>query len=100
ARRDGGRHRHRSVAATIAHGPALRRQRLRGGLVFHDAVPDDARYALAVARTAEIAGGIVATRAAVEALVEENGRITGLRVRDRVSGGPGVVRATAHRVGD
>ena len=95
ARRDGGRHRHRSVAATIAHAPALRRHRLRGGLVFHDAVHDDARYALAVARTAEIAGGIVATRAAVEALVEENGRVTGLRVCDRVSGGQVVVRARA-----
>ena len=95
ASRDGGRHRHRSVAATIAHAPALRRQRLRGGLVFHDAVHDDARYALAVARTAEIAGGFVATRAAVEALVEENGRVTGLRVRDRVSGGQVVVRARA-----
>jgi glycerol-3-phosphate dehydrogenase len=95
ASRDGGRHRHRSVGATLAHAPALRRHRLRGGLVFHDAVHDDARYTLAVARTAELAGGVVATRAAVEGLVEENGRAVGVRIRDGVGGGTQVVRARA-----
>ena len=57
--------------------------------MFHDAVHDDARYALAVARTAEIAGGVVATRAAVEALIEEDGRVTGAprpRSRERRPG--------------
>jgi glycerol-3-phosphate dehydrogenase len=93
ARRDGGWHRHRSVGATLRHAPALRRKGLRGGLVFHDAVHDDARYVLAVARTAELAGGVVATRAVVEKLVEENGRVTGARVRDTLGGGNAVVRA-------
>ena len=32
--------------------PVIRRDRLRGGLLFHDGVEDDARYTLAVARTA------------------------------------------------
>ena len=93
ARRDGGRHRHRSVGATLAHAPALRRRRLRGGLVFHDAVNDDARYALSVARTAEVAGGVVATRAAVESLVEADGRAAGARVRDGLGGSRIEVRA-------
>ena len=57
AHRDGGWHRRRSVGATLGHAPALRRKGLRGGLVFHDAVHDDARYVLSVARTAELAGG-------------------------------------------
>ena len=95
ARRDGGRHRHRSVGATIRHAPALRRHGLRGGLVFHDAVHDDARYALTVARTAELAGGVVATRAGVEGLVEENGRAVGVRIRDQAGGGTQVIRARA-----
>jgi glycerol-3-phosphate dehydrogenase len=95
ARHDGGWHRHRSVGATLRHAPALRRNHLRGGLVFHDAVHDDARYALAVARTAELAGGVVATRAAVEGLVEENGRAVGVRIRDGAGGGTQVVRARA-----
>jgi glycerol-3-phosphate dehydrogenase len=93
ARRDGGWHRHRSTAETLAHAPALRRTRLRGGLVFHDAVHDDARYVLSVARTAELAGGVVATRAAVEKLIEENGRVVGARIRDGIGGGTAVVRA-------
>ena len=93
ARRDGGRHHHRSVGATLAHAPALRRKGLRGGLVFHDAVHDDARYVLSVARTAELAGAVVATRAAVESLVEKDGRVTGAQVRDRLGGGLVEVRA-------
>ena len=93
AHRDGGWHRHRSVGATLGHAPALRRRGLRGGLVFHDAVHDDARYVLSVARTAELAGGVLATRTRVESLIEENGRVTGARIRDGLSGGTGVVRA-------
>jgi glycerol-3-phosphate dehydrogenase len=92
ARRDGGWHGHRSVRATLAHAPALRRKGLRGGLVFHDAVHDDARYVLAVARTAELAGGTIATRAVVEKLIEENGRLAGVRIRDALGGGTAVVR--------
>jgi glycerol-3-phosphate dehydrogenase len=95
ARHDGGWHRHRSVGATLAHAPALRRKGLRGGLVFHDAVHDDARYVLTVARTAELAGGVVATRVAVSGLVEADGRLTGARVRDRLGGAEIEVRARA-----
>ena len=63
--------------------------------MFHDAVHDDARYVLSVARTAELAGGVVATRTTVESLIEENGRVTGARIRDGLSGGTAVVRARA-----
>ena len=95
ARRDAGWHRHRSVNSTLALAPALRRAGLRGGLIFHDAVHDDARYVLAVARTAELAGAVVATRTTVESLVEESGRVTGARIRDGLGGGTAVVRARA-----
>jgi glycerol-3-phosphate dehydrogenase len=95
AHRDGGRHRHRSVGATLGHAPALRRRGLRGGLVFHDAVHDDARYVLSVARTAELAGAVVATRTTVQSLIEENGRVAGARIRDGLTGGTAVVRARA-----
>ena len=93
ARRDGGWHRHLSVAETLERTPALRRHRLRGGLVYHDAQEDDARFALAVARTAQAAGASVVTRATAEALVEENGRVVGARVRDANDGITVVVRA-------
>jgi glycerol-3-phosphate dehydrogenase len=52
ARHDGGWHRHLSIDEVLARVPGMRRARLRGGLLFHDGMEDDARYTLAVARTA------------------------------------------------
>ena len=62
ARHDGGWHRRLSRAGTLELAPTLRRDGLRGGLVYHDGVEDDARYTLAVARTAIAAGGVALTR--------------------------------------
>jgi glycerol-3-phosphate dehydrogenase len=95
ARRDGGFHRHLSVPATLERSPALRRHWLRGALVYHDAVEDDARYTLAVARTAREAGAIVVTRTQAERLTESNGHLTGARVVDGESGNAFDVRARA-----
>ena len=82
ARHDGGWHRRLSKADTLELAPTLRRKGLRGGLVYHDGVEDDARYTLAVARTAVAAGGVAVTRV----------RATGLR-RDEPAGTPAVVTA-------
>ena len=57
ARHDGGWHGRLSKAATLDLAPTLRREGLHGGLLYHDGVEDDARYTLAVARTAMAAGG-------------------------------------------
>ncbi len=86
ARRDGGWHRHLSAADTLGLSPALRPDGLRGSLMYHDAIADDARYALTVARTAQRAGATVVTRATVEGLIEEGGRVVGARVRDAIGG--------------
>jgi len=51
ARDDGGWHGRLSKAKTLELAPTLRRDGLRGGLLYHDGVEDDARYTLAVART-------------------------------------------------
>ncbi len=48
----GGRHRQLSTTAALEYAPTLRREGLRGALVYHDAMEDDARYTLAVVRTA------------------------------------------------
>ena len=93
ARRDGGWHRHLSVDEVLAHVPAMHRSRLRGGLLFHDGVEDDARYTLAVARTAQAEGATVVTRARAESLIEEAGRVVGARVCDDLSGASLDVRA-------
>jgi glycerol-3-phosphate dehydrogenase len=100
ARRDGGWHRHLSVAETLERCPAIRPANLRGGLVFHDAVEDDARYTLAVARTARGAGAIVVTRAQADGLIEEAGRVVGARVRDVASGNAATFEVRARAVVD
>jgi glycerol-3-phosphate dehydrogenase len=62
ARYDGGWHRRLTRAQTLELAPTLRHKGLRGGLLYHDGVEDDARYTLAVARTAAAAGAMVLTR--------------------------------------
>ena len=100
ARRDGGWHRHLSVAETLERSPAIRTEKLRGGLVFHDAVEDDARYALAVARTAREAGAIVVTRAQADGLMEEDGRVVGARIRDVANGSTSALEVRSRAVVD
>jgi glycerol-3-phosphate dehydrogenase len=95
AARDGGRHRHLGRADAVASTPALRRTGLRGAFVFHDGVEDDARFALAVARTAQAHGALVLTRARVAGAIRDGGRVTGARARDEEGGADLEVRARA-----
>jgi glycerol-3-phosphate dehydrogenase len=93
ARRDGGWHRHLSVGQTVAMAPAIRRERLRGGLLFHDGVEDDARYTLAVARSAREDGATIVTRVRADALIEDGGRVVGVRARDTLADADLEIRA-------
>jgi glycerol-3-phosphate dehydrogenase len=93
ARRDGGWHRHLSVDEVVERVPTMRRKRLRGGLLFHDGAEDDARYTLAVARTAQAEGATIVTRARAESLIEEGGRVVGARVCDGLTNAMIDVRA-------
>ena len=87
ARHDGGWHRRLSRSATLELAPTLRRDGLRGGLVYHDGVEDDARYTLAVLRTALVDGAAAVTRVrAVGLRSEGSGRIAAVRARDLASG--------------
>src|SRR5688572_28140659 len=99
ARHDGGWHRRLNVAETVAIAPSLRRQGLRGGLLYHDGMEDDARLALAVVRTAvaEDDESLAVTRVQARGL----GRATGsgphrvVRARDVVSGAELEIRTRA-----
>ncbi|HYH92456.1 MAG TPA: glycerol-3-phosphate dehydrogenase/oxidase, partial [Candidatus Saccharimonadales bacterium] len=77
ARHDGGWHRRLSTAETLAIAPDLRRQGLRGGLLYHDGMEDDARYTLGVVRTALAADD--------RAVAVSRVRATGLRTDARSS---------------
>lgn len=69
ARFDGGWHRRLSRTEALDLAPTLRTKGLRGGLIYHDGVADDARLTIAVIRTAQAAGAAALTRV----------RATGLR---------------------
>jgi glycerol-3-phosphate dehydrogenase len=71
----------------------MRRPNLRGGLLFHDGMEDDARYTLAVARTAREDGATVTTRTRADGLIEDGGRVVGARVHDALGGEDLEVRA-------
>jgi glycerol-3-phosphate dehydrogenase len=67
--------------------PNLKREGLKGGIVYHDGQFDDARMAIALAGECVKRGAVVLNYVIVSALVKnENGRITGVKARDLVSG--------------
>jgi glycerol-3-phosphate dehydrogenase len=80
------RHRHLSRRASRALAPALRHDALVGGIRYYDALCDDARYTLTVARTAAGYGATVRSSKEVVGFVREGGRITGARLRDTETG--------------
>jgi glycerol-3-phosphate dehydrogenase len=82
AARDGGWPRFVTRRRALALSPALRRDRLRGAYVYWDGVEDDARLALATARTARRAGALILTRAEAGPLTE--GAPAVIDVRDRL----------------
>ncbi len=92
---DGGFHRHLGVADTLRRAPVLRRSGLRGSFIYHDAHEDDARFAVAVVRTARARGGVAVTRARALRGLEEGGKLTGCVVRDELDGSELTVRASS-----
>jgi glycerol-3-phosphate dehydrogenase len=96
SRHGAGFARHMRPDAAIEFAPQLRRKGLQAGIQYHDGVEDDARFALAVLRTALDTGpgAIAATRVRAEALLLERGRAIGVRARDLASGSELQIRAT------
>lgn len=81
ARHDGGWHRRLTMAETLDLAPTLRHDGLRGGLLYHDGVEDDARYTLAVTRTATAAGALAVTRVRASGVRSDPGSRTIQAVR-------------------
>lgn len=95
----GYRHRALSVPRLLEEEPLLRREGLTGGAMYTDSVTDDARLTAAVARAAAAAGAVVLNHAAVVGFVRDaGGRITGVRVEDRLAAGGTVLEVRAGKV--
>ncbi|MEN9654783.1 MAG: hypothetical protein RL235_895 [Chlamydiota bacterium] len=75
-----------STQETIQRIPTLQSDRLKGSVVYYDGQFDDARLAITLAQTAADLGAYVINQMEVIGLVEEHGKIGGVRLRDRESG--------------
>lgn len=75
-------HRHLSRHAALELMPGLKSTSLIGGIVYHDAQVDDARYTVAVARTAARHGAAIATSTEVTGLIMDDNKVVGAKVRD------------------
>lgn len=95
-----GRTRFLSRAQTLNCLPTARTQGLRGGVSYWDGQFDDARLALALARTAAREGALLLNYCSVSGLIHDNGRVAGVRAQDSETGesfelrAPCVVNAT------
>jgi glycerol-3-phosphate dehydrogenase len=80
--------RHRTISGedVIALLPALEKRRPTGGYLFYDCQTDDVRLVLTVLGEAERFGAICANRLEVVELLGENGRSSGVKVRDATTG--------------
>jgi len=96
--KSGGRHRQLSLDETLEYAPDLVRKDLRGALLYHDAMEDDARFTLAVVRTAQAQKtgvAIALTRVRATGPIRDGDRVTGATVEDRLTGTTFDVRANA-----
>src|SRR3989338_1528378 len=73
-------------ARTLECLPTARPEGLKGGVKYWDGQFDDARLALALARSAARAGALLVNYCPVTGLVHEGGKLVGLHVMDQESG--------------
>jgi glycerol-3-phosphate dehydrogenase len=80
-------------AETVERLPTVETRGLRGGVLYHDAQFDDARFAIALARSAVERGAALANHVEAVGFLRESGRVVGAELRDRIGGGEFTVRA-------
>jgi glycerol-3-phosphate dehydrogenase len=87
-----GRHRSHGIQALSELEPALTREGLQGGLVYHDCAADDARLTLAAVRSAYEAGAMPVSRVRFERPLYDEGHVSGVGVSDRLGDRPYTIR--------
>jgi glycerol-3-phosphate dehydrogenase len=83
-----------SKAETLKRLPGIQEQGLVGGICYHDGQFDDARLAVALARTAVDHGACVLNHARVVALLKDgDGRVIGVEMEDALDGSRHMIHA-------
>lgn len=81
------RSKHLSRETTLEHLPTLEPEGLDGGVIYYDGQFDDARLAVAMARTAEDQGATLVNYCGVADLLKnDDGEVVGVRAKDEESG--------------
>lgn len=75
--------------------PGIQQKGLKGGVLYYDGQFDDARFALALARTAEDRGALVLNYVRCTALLNTSGRVDGAVLTDMETGNRFRLRARA-----
>lgn len=75
-----------SRARTLQYLPTAQPEGLKGGVKYWDGQFDDARLALALARTAAVRGALLVNYCAATGLIHDSGKIVGLTCEDRETG--------------
>jgi glycerol-3-phosphate dehydrogenase len=74
--------------------PTVQAQDLKGGVKYWDGQFDDARLALALARTAARQGALLVNYCAATGLIHEGGKLVGLHAKDQETGREFEIRAS------
>lgn len=88
-----GKTRFLSPQATAKALPTVRQQGLKGGVKYWDGQFNDARLALALARTAASRGALLVNYCAATGLLYKEGKVCGLQAQDTISGQSYTVKA-------
>jgi glycerol-3-phosphate dehydrogenase len=75
------RHRHLTRRGAKRLFPSLKSGLLRGGIEYYDALVDDARHTLTLARTAAHHGATLASSTQAKAFIKTGSRVTGVRAK-------------------
>jgi len=75
-----------SPQKTLQIFPLLKSAHLKGSVLYADGQFDDARMNVAIALTAREEGAVLLNHAGVESLLKQEGKISGARVKDLLSG--------------
>lgn len=78
---------------TLKRFPTIKSRGLKAGILYYDGQFNDARMAVALARTAEQYGAVVGNHIEVIGLHKEEGKVRGAQVRDGLTGEEWTVKA-------
>ncbi len=75
-----------SKESALSKFPMLKKEGLKGAVLYYDGQFDDARMNITLILTAEQQGAVAVNYIGVESLLKENGKLVGAMVRDKESG--------------